>query len=147
MLNNPALRRAVLRLGLLLALAPFLLLTAFNQPFFDDFRNAYWLREHGPWGVQAWLFQTWTGRFTSTYDPRTGHSKESAAEAGETDCAPGLEEESESSARLRCGGVRSGHSGMSLSGTAARPARSFGVSLGSVSSRRALEMSRSCRSR
>ena len=67
MLNNPTLRRAALRLGLLLALAPFLFLTAFNQPFFDDFRNAYWLREHGPWGVQAWLFQTWTGRFTSTF--------------------------------------------------------------------------------
>ncbi|WP_426059532.1 hypothetical protein [Hymenobacter sp. B1770] len=57
----------LLRLGLLLALAPFLLLTAYNQPFFDDFRNAYWTRAHGTWGVQAWLFQTWTGRFTSTF--------------------------------------------------------------------------------
>lgn len=63
----PRLRRNILRLGLLLALAPFLLLTAFNQPFFDDFRNAYWLREHGTWGVQAWLFHTWTGRFTTTF--------------------------------------------------------------------------------
>lgn len=56
-----------LRLGLLLALAPFLLLTAFNQPFFDDFRNAYWARQHGLWGVQGWLYQTWTGRFTTTF--------------------------------------------------------------------------------
>ncbi|WP_460608894.1 hypothetical protein [Hymenobacter terrigena] len=57
----------LLRLGILLALLPFLLLTAFNQPFFDDFRNAYWMREHGTWGVQLWLFQTWTGRFTTTF--------------------------------------------------------------------------------
>ena len=56
----------LLRLGLLLALAPFLGLTAFNQPFFDDFRNAYWTRAHGVWGVQGWLYQTWTGRFTTT---------------------------------------------------------------------------------
>ncbi|MBO2012748.1 hypothetical protein [Hymenobacter negativus] len=61
------LRLPLLCLALLLALAPFLLLTAFNQPFFDDFRNAYWLREHGTWGVQIWLFQTWTGRFTTTF--------------------------------------------------------------------------------
>ena len=54
-------------MGILLALAPFLLLTAFNQPFFDDFRNGYWMREHGTWGVQLWLFQTWTGRFTTTF--------------------------------------------------------------------------------
>ena len=66
MAHSPALRVS-LWLGLLLALAPFLLLAAFNQPFFDDFRNAYWLREHGAWGVQAWLFQTWTGRFTTTF--------------------------------------------------------------------------------
>ncbi|ALW85501.1 hypothetical protein AUC43_10600 [Hymenobacter sedentarius] len=59
-------RLLLLRLSLLLALAPFLLLTAFTQPFFDDFRNAYWARAHGMWGVQSWLFQTWTGRFTST---------------------------------------------------------------------------------
>jgi hypothetical protein len=59
--------RLFLRLALLLALEPFLLLTAFNQPFFDDFRNAYWMREHGTWGVQLWLFQTWTGRFTTTF--------------------------------------------------------------------------------
>ncbi len=51
----------------MLVLAPFLLLTAFNQPFFDDFRNAYWMREHGTWGTQLWLFQTWTGRFTTTF--------------------------------------------------------------------------------
>ena len=55
------------RLGLVLALVPFLLLCAFNQPFFDDFRNATWLREHGSWGVQVWLFRTWTGRFTTTF--------------------------------------------------------------------------------
>ncbi|GAA3977499.1 hypothetical protein [Hymenobacter antarcticus] len=67
MLNNPKLRLLLLRLALLLALAPFLLLTAFNQPFFDDFRNGYWMREHGTWGVQVWLFQTWTGRFTTTF--------------------------------------------------------------------------------
>ena len=54
-------------MGVVLALAPFLLLCAFNQPFFDDFRNATWLREHGTWGVQVWLFQTWTGRFTTTF--------------------------------------------------------------------------------
>ena len=67
MLIQSKLRPFLLWLGLLLALAPFLLLTAFNQPFFDDFRNAYWLREHGPWGIQVWLFQTWTGRFTTTF--------------------------------------------------------------------------------
>ena len=55
------------RLGIVLALAPFLLLCAFNQPFFDDFRNGTWMREHGTWGVQVWLFQTWTGRFTTTF--------------------------------------------------------------------------------
>ena len=55
------------RLGIVLALAPFLLLCAFNQPFFDDFRNGTWLREHGTWGVQVWLFRTWTGRFTTTF--------------------------------------------------------------------------------
>ena len=61
------LRLLFLRFLLALALAPFLLLTAYNQPFFDDFRNAYWARQHGIWGVQNWLFQTWTGRFTSTF--------------------------------------------------------------------------------
>lgn len=61
------LRLLLPRLGIVLALAPFLLLCAFNQPFFDDFRNGTWLREHGPWGVQVWLFQTWTGRFTTTF--------------------------------------------------------------------------------
>ncbi|MDO7852717.1 hypothetical protein Q4S41_14025 [Hymenobacter sp. CA1UV-4] len=58
--------KLLLRLGLLLALAPFLLLTAFNQPFFDDFRDAYWTRQHGLAGVQSWLYLTWTGRYTST---------------------------------------------------------------------------------
>ena len=61
------LRLLLPRLGIVLALAPFLLLCAFNQPFFDDFRNGTWLREHGTWGVQVWLFQTWTGRFTTTF--------------------------------------------------------------------------------
>lgn len=56
----------LLRLGLLLALAPFVLLMAYTQPFFDDFRNAYWTRAHGMWGVQTWLYQSWTGRYTST---------------------------------------------------------------------------------
>ena len=66
-MNRSRLYLSLLRVGLLLALAPFLLLTAFNQPFFDDFRNGYWMREHGTWGVQVWLFQTWTGRFTTTF--------------------------------------------------------------------------------
>ncbi|MEL5995818.1 hypothetical protein [Hymenobacter segetis] len=61
------LRLVLPRLGIILALMPFLLLCAFNQPFFDDFRNGYWMREHGTWGVQLWLFQTWTGRFTTTF--------------------------------------------------------------------------------
>ncbi|WP_310397332.1 DUF6056 family protein [Hymenobacter sp.] len=61
------LRIVAFRLSLLLALAPFLLLTVFTQPFFDDFRNAYWTRQYGMWGVQGWHFQTWTGRFTSTF--------------------------------------------------------------------------------
>jgi hypothetical protein len=63
---KPPRLRLLLRLGLLLALAPFLLLTAFNQPFFDDFRDAYWTRQHGMMGVQGWLYMTWTGRYTST---------------------------------------------------------------------------------
>ncbi|OGX82321.1 hypothetical protein BEN48_05065 [Hymenobacter glacialis] len=67
MLPYPKLRIFLLRLSLLLALAPFVALMAYTQPFFDDFRNAYWTREHGLWGVQQWLFQTWTGRFTSTF--------------------------------------------------------------------------------
>ena len=66
-MNRSWLYLSLLRLALLLALAPFLLLTAFNQPFFDDFRNGYWMREHGTWGVQLWLFQTWTGRFSTTF--------------------------------------------------------------------------------
>ena len=65
--TSSPLRLLLPRLGILLALAPFLLLCAFNQPFFDDFRNATWMREHGTWGVQAWLFRTWTGRFTTTF--------------------------------------------------------------------------------
>ena len=67
MLKNPSLRSLLPRLGLVLALAPFLLLCAFDQPFFDDFRNGTWMREHGTWGVQLWLFRTWTGRFTTTF--------------------------------------------------------------------------------
>lgn len=67
LVKSPPLRLLILRLGLLLALAPFLALTAFNQPFFDDFRNAYWMRAHGVGGVQTWLYQTWTGRYTSTF--------------------------------------------------------------------------------
>jgi hypothetical protein len=61
------LRLLLPRLGIVLALVPFLLLCAFNQPFFDDFRNGTWMREHGTWGVQVWLFRTWTGRFTTTF--------------------------------------------------------------------------------
>lgn len=61
-------RRILLfRLGVLLALAPFLLLTAFNHPFLDDFRFANSTREHGLWAVQGWLYQTWTGRATSSF--------------------------------------------------------------------------------
>ena len=67
MLKSPSLRSLLPRLGLVLALAPFLLLCAFDQPFFDDFRNGTWMREHGTWGVQLWLFRTWTGRFTTTF--------------------------------------------------------------------------------
>ena len=67
LLTPTPLRLLLPRLGIVLALAPFLLLTAFNQPFFDDFRNGYWMREHGTWGVQLWLFRTWTGRFTTTF--------------------------------------------------------------------------------
>ena len=66
-LPNSFLSKLVPRLGILLALGPFLLLCAFNQPFFDDFRNGTWMREHGTWGVQVWLFHTWTGRFTTTF--------------------------------------------------------------------------------
>jgi hypothetical protein len=65
--DSSRLRLLFLRVALVLAVAPFLLLTAFTQPFFDDFRNAYWTRAHGTWGVQSWLFATWTGRFTSTF--------------------------------------------------------------------------------
>ncbi|WP_210518739.1 hypothetical protein [Hymenobacter terricola] len=67
MVNIPKLHLATLRLGLLLALAPFLLLTMFNQPFLDDFRYANSTREHGLWAVQSWLYLTWTGRFTSSF--------------------------------------------------------------------------------
>lgn len=59
--------RLLWRVGIVLTVLPFLLLCAFNQPFFDDFRNGTWLREHGTWGVQVWLFRTWTGRFTTTF--------------------------------------------------------------------------------
>ena len=53
--------------GVAAALLPFLLLTAFNHPFFDDYRNAYWMRNYGVLGVQRWAYLTWTGRFTSTF--------------------------------------------------------------------------------
>ena len=59
-------RLLFLRLSLLLALAPFVLLMAFNQPFFDDFRLAYWTRDYGFWGVQKWFYLYQSGRFTST---------------------------------------------------------------------------------
>ncbi|UOQ99274.1 hypothetical protein MUN81_07185 [Hymenobacter sp. 5317J-9] len=59
--------RFLLRLGLVLALAPFVALMAFNHPFFDDFRTAYWTHEHGAWGMQRWFYLTWSGRFTSTF--------------------------------------------------------------------------------
>lgn len=61
------LRLLLPRLGIVLALAPFLLLCAFNQPFFDDFRYGTWARQHGMWEAQLWLFKTWTGRFTNTF--------------------------------------------------------------------------------
>ena len=51
----------------MLALAPFVALMAFNHPFFDDFRTAYWTHEHGLWGMQQWFYLTWSGRFTSTF--------------------------------------------------------------------------------
>ena len=70
-LANPALvpqpLTTFLRVLVLLAGLPFLLLTAFNQPFFDDFRNAYWVREHGLLGVQVVHYLTWTGRYVSTF--------------------------------------------------------------------------------
>ncbi|GAA4369616.1 hypothetical protein GCM10023185_43430 [Hymenobacter saemangeumensis] len=59
--------RVAMWVGIAAALLPFLLLCAFNQPFFDDYRNAYWMREHGVLGVQRWAYLTWTGRFTSTF--------------------------------------------------------------------------------
>ena len=59
-------RPLFLRLSLLLALAPFVLLMAFNQPFFDDFRLAYWTRDYGFWGMQKWFYLYQSGRFTST---------------------------------------------------------------------------------
>ena len=55
-----------LRFSLLLALAPFVLLMAFNQPFFDDFRLAHWTRDYGFWGMQKWFYLYQSGRFTST---------------------------------------------------------------------------------
>ena len=70
-LANPTLvsqpRTTFPRVLVLLAGLPFLLLTAFNQPFFDDFRNAYWVREHGLLGVQVAHYLTWTGRYGSTF--------------------------------------------------------------------------------
>ena len=59
-------RLLFLRFSLLLALAPFVLLMAFNQPFFDDFRLAYWTRDYGFWGMQKWFYLYQSGRFTST---------------------------------------------------------------------------------
>lgn len=59
--------RHLLRLALVLAVAPFVLLMAFNHPFFDDFRSAYWTHQYGLWGMQKWFYLTWSGRFTSTF--------------------------------------------------------------------------------
>jgi hypothetical protein len=57
----------LLRIGLLLTLAPFVLLMAFNHPFFDDFRNAAWTHQYGLWGMQSWFYRTQSGRFTSAF--------------------------------------------------------------------------------
>jgi hypothetical protein len=59
--------RLLLRVGLLLALAPFVLLMAFNHPFFDDFRSAAWTHQYGLWGMQSWFYRTQSGRFTSVF--------------------------------------------------------------------------------
>ncbi|MBJ6110163.1 hypothetical protein JAO73_14155 [Hymenobacter sp. BT523] len=67
MLTSSRILRLLLRLGLVLALAPFAALMAFNHPFFDDYRTAYWTHEHGLWGMQQWFYLTWSGRFTSTF--------------------------------------------------------------------------------
>ncbi|MBF9220067.1 hypothetical protein [Hymenobacter ruricola] len=64
--SSPILRH-LLRLGLVLAVVPFVALMAFNHPFFDDYRTAYWTHEHGLWGMQKWFYLTWSGRFTSTF--------------------------------------------------------------------------------
>lgn len=57
----------LLRVGIVLALAPFVLLIAFNHPFFDDFRTAAWTHQYGMWGVQKWFYYTQSGRFTSIF--------------------------------------------------------------------------------
>lgn len=59
-------RSLFLRSSLLLELAPFVLLMAFNQPFFDDFRLAQWTQTYGFWGMQKWYYLYQTGRFAST---------------------------------------------------------------------------------
>ncbi|MCC3156359.1 DUF6056 family protein [Hymenobacter sp. 15J16-1T3B] len=64
--SSRAARLALLAL-LLLGLLPFAALCAYNEPYSDDFINAWRTLAHGPMSVQRELYQQWTGRFFSTF--------------------------------------------------------------------------------
>lgn len=56
----------LLKAALLFCLLPFLVLSFFNQPVYDDYVNAARTALHGVWGVQKYLYLSWTGRYFST---------------------------------------------------------------------------------
>jgi hypothetical protein len=61
------LRLVSFRLGLVLALLPFLLLAAYNHPFLDDYLNATKVHTEGLAAAQLDWYYKWTGRYASTF--------------------------------------------------------------------------------
>lgn len=60
-----ALRRYGIRLGLLLSFLPLVLLTRYNQPYWDDYALAAIFRKLGPLGSVSYLYHHAGGRFIS----------------------------------------------------------------------------------
>ncbi|MCB0472554.1 MAG: hypothetical protein KIT56_09960 [Gammaproteobacteria bacterium] len=51
----------------LFAIAPFIIISAYNHPMSDDFCLTNTAREIGSWNMQWDLYFTWTGRYFSTF--------------------------------------------------------------------------------
>ena len=54
-------------LAILFLLLPFITLSFYNQPYWDDYGNAVLTMQKGAWGAQAELYATWTGRYGSSF--------------------------------------------------------------------------------